>query len=182
MHQSLWREFWILAGIAAASVIAGAVTGHSFLVAAVGFRLPLAPHPRPPYPFDQKLPRHKQSETPHPARPWGDVFNEIRKLEKQAGRREDRLTGMITRFQNATAVMPDAVVIVSQHDEIEWSNPAAARLFGVRLPRDTGIRLSNLVRNPEFSRYLRTGEFSEPLEISSPVAHGITLVLRPLDL
>jgi len=73
---------------------------------------------------------------------------------------------------------PDAVVILSQNDEIEWSNPASGRLLGIKFPRDAGMRLSNLLRSPDFTHYLISGEFSEPLEIVSPSAAQTTLSLQ----
>jgi two-component system, OmpR family, phosphate regulon sensor histidine kinase PhoR len=178
MHQSLWRELWILVGIAAASLLLGLVTGRPFLVAAIGYGLYIASTLRHLRHLHQWLLRHKRGEIPDAEGLWGDVFSEIRKLEKQTERREDRLTGMITRFQNAAGVMPDAVVILSQRDDIEWSNPASRGLLGIHFPRDTGMRLSNLLRNPDFTRYLILGEFTEPLEIASPVNPEMALSIQ----
>jgi two-component system phosphate regulon sensor histidine kinase PhoR len=74
--------------------------------------------------------------------------------------------------------MPDAVVIVSQNDEIEWANPASAQLLGIIYPRDGGLRLGNLLRSPEFARYLRSGVFSDPLELTSPANPRKTVLLQ----
>ncbi len=178
LHHSAWREIWILIGIAATSVLVGAITGRPFPVAAIGFGLYIASTLRHLHHLHQWLVSRKQREIPDAGGLWGDVFSEIRKLEKQAERREDRLTGMITRFQNAAAAMPDAVVILSQHDEIEWANRSAERLLGIRFPRDVGMRLSNLVRDPDFSRYLQTGDYAEPLELPAPAQPELTLSLQ----
>jgi two-component system phosphate regulon sensor histidine kinase PhoR len=70
------------------------------------------------------------------------------------------------------------MVIVSQHDDIEWSNPVAARTLGIRFPHDAGMRLPNLVRNPEFARYLNSGDFTELLEMPAPVNPEITLSVQ----
>jgi two-component system phosphate regulon sensor histidine kinase PhoR len=178
MHHSVRHEFWKLIAIAGASLVFGLITGRPFLVAAIGFGLYIAAHLRHLHQLHQWLLSRKQRDVPDAEGLWGDVFNEIRKLERQAGRREDRLTGMLTRFQNVAAVMPDAMVIVSQHDDIEWSNPVAARTLGIRFPHDTGMRLPNLVRNPEFARYLNSGDFTELLEMPAPVNPEITLSVQ----
>jgi two-component system phosphate regulon sensor histidine kinase PhoR len=74
--------------------------------------------------------------------------------------------------------MPDAMVIVSENDEIEWANPSAAVLLGIHFSRDTGMRLGNLIRDPEFTEYLHRHEFSEPLELPSPANPELTAALQ----
>jgi len=168
MHQSLWREIWILITIALGSVVLGLISGRPFLIAAIGFGLYITYHLRHLHRLHQWLASRKKSDVPEAEGLWGDVFAEIRKLEKQAMRREDRLTGMITRFQDTTAAMPDAVVILSQRNDIEWANMTARDLLGIHFPRDTGMRLLNLLRDPEFAQYLAAGDYAEPFEMVSP--------------
>ena len=168
MYQSLWREVWIIAGIAAASLVIGLITGRPFIVAAIGYGLYIVSTLRHLNRLHQWLLHRAQREVPEAEGLWGDVFNEIRKLVKQTERREDRLTDMLARFQSAAAAMPDAVLILSQESEIEWANPSASRLLGISYPRDSGMRLLNLLRDPDFAHYLRHGEYAEPLEVTSP--------------
>jgi two-component system phosphate regulon sensor histidine kinase PhoR len=168
MSQSLWREIWILAGIAAASLVLGLITGRLFLIAAVGFGLYIFFTMRQLQRLHHWLLNRQQAEIPEAEGLWGDVFNEIRKLMKQTEHREDQLNEMLGRFQSAAAAMPDAMVILSQAGDIEWANPSAGRLFGIRYPRDAGTRLFNLLRDPDFVQYLQRGDYSELLEISSP--------------
>ena len=51
-------------------------------------------------------------------------------------------------------------------------------LLGVHFPRDTGMRLGNLIRDPEFAEYLHRHEFSEPLELPSPANPELTAALQ----
>jgi len=148
--------------------VLGLISGRPFLIAAIGFGLYIASHLRHLHRLHQWLLSHKKTEVPDAEGLWGDVFTEIRKLEKQSVRREDRLTGMITRFQNATAAMPDAVVILSPKNDIEWANITARELLGIHFPRDAGLRLLNLLREPEFAQYLSGADFTEPFEMVSP--------------
>jgi len=169
VHQHLWREFWILAGIAAVTLVLGLSTGYPLLIAVAGVGLYIGVHLRNLQRLHTWLTHNKRADdVPDAAGLWGDAFNEIRKLLRQADQRSDRLTGMIERFQNATAVMPDAVVILSQNDEIEWANSAAGQLLGIHFPRDAGMRVGNLIRDPEFVDYLHDGEYAELLELPSP--------------
>lgn len=178
MHPGLWREIWILAGIAAASLLLGAASGRYFIIAAIGFGLYIASHLRQLHRLHQWLQSSAGREIPDAAGLWGDVFNEIRKLMKRSGQREDRLADMLERFQSAAAAMPDAVVILSDEDEIQWANPPAAALLGIDFPRDAGMRLGNLLRDPEFADYLQRRDFSEPLELPSPANSELTVSLQ----
>src|SRR5690606_38876502 len=45
-------------------------------------------------------------------------------------------------------------------------------------PRDVGMRLSNLLRDPDFTRYYQGGDYSEPLEMPSPANLDITLQVQ----
>ncbi len=178
MPSGLWRELWILALIALGSLLLGAVTGRYFIVAAFGFGLYIAAHLRQLTRMHRWLLRIRESEAPEAGGLWGEVLNEIRKLQKQALRRQDRLTDMLGRFQSAAAAMPDAVVIVTGDNNIEWANPSAERLLGIRFPRDAGLRLFNLLRDPDFADYFARGEFSEPIEQPSPANSDIALALQ----
>lgn len=169
MHQNLWRELWILTGVVAAVLVLGLITDRPLLTAVLGFAFYIVLHVRNLHRLHAWLLHNKRGDDiPEAAGLWGDVFNEIRKVLRQGEQRTDRLTDMIERFQSAAAVMPDAVVILSQSDEIEWANSAALHLLGVHFPRDAGMRIGNLIRDPEFTRYLHGGEFAELLELPSP--------------
>jgi len=168
MHPGLWREIWILVGIAALSLFFGALTDHPFLTAALGFGLYIVWTLRHLRNLHRWLLDRRAGDMPEAGGLWGDVFDEIHKLVKQASRRQDQLSGMLARFQNAASAMPDAVVVLSQAGDIEWTNRSAADLLGIRYPHDVGMRLLNLLRVPGFAQYLEHGEYAEPLEITSP--------------
>ncbi|HEX7043118.1 MAG TPA: phosphate regulon sensor histidine kinase PhoR [Burkholderiales bacterium] len=178
MRQNLWREVWLLCALVAAGGALGAIVGRPFLFAAVALVAYIALQLRQLYRLHQWLLSDKRGEVPDAAGPWGDVFNEVRKLVRQTARRTDELTDALRRFQSAAAAMPDGVVILSEHDEIEWANPSAALLLGIEYPRDRGIRLSNLVRDPAFTEYYARGDFSEPIDMSSPADPGLSVALQ----
>jgi len=178
MHPGLWREVWILAGIAAASLLVGALTGRPFPIAAFGFGLYIVINLRHLRQLHRWLQNRQSGDIPDAGGLWGDVFDELYRMAKETGRREAQLSEMLTRFQSAASAMPDAVAIVSRDSEIEWANPAAARLLGIRYPQDAGMRLLNLLRDPEFAQYLQSGEYSEPIEIESPETHEMHISVQ----
>jgi len=168
MQPGLWREIWILAGIAGVSLLFGSLTRHPFLVASIGFGFYIALTLRHLQRLHRWLRRRKEAEVPEASGLWGEVFDELRWMEKEAARREAQLTEMLTRFQDAASAMPDAVIILSQEGNIEWANPLADKLLGIHFPRDAGMRIGNLLRDPDFVQYMQNGEYAEPIEITSP--------------
>jgi len=178
MHPGLWREIWILVFIALGSLLIGLATDRYFVAAAIGFGLYIATQLRHLYSLHRWLHNRAQEEIPDAEGLWGEAFTEIRKLMKQSAQRQEELSSVVARFQSAASALPDAVVILTERDEIEWANRNAARWLGVRYPRDLGMRLGNLLRNPEFTRYITVGDFSEPLEIASPANTENTVSIR----
>lgn len=177
MSSNLWREFWILLGIGLASLFLGEITDHPFLIAAIGFGLYIIFTLRNLVQLNRWLVNNRE-DVPDAGGLWGEVFDRIRALMKESGQREDRLTEMLTRFQSASAATPDAMVILSRDNTIEWANPAGERLLGIATPHDAGQRIINLVRHPEFTTYLTRGDYSAALEMTSPVHLQRSLSVR----
>jgi two-component system phosphate regulon sensor histidine kinase PhoR len=174
---NLWREVWILLGIALASLLLAEITGYPFLIAMLGFGLYIAANLRNLVQLNRWL-VNKREDVPDAGGLWGEVLDRIRALTKETVQREDRLTEMLTRFQSASSATPDAMLILSPQNDIEWANPASERLFGIATPRDSGQRVINLVRHPEFTAYLDLGEYGEALEIASPSQPERSLSVR----
>jgi two-component system phosphate regulon sensor histidine kinase PhoR len=175
--QHLWREIWILLGIAAASLLLGQITGYPFLLAALGFGFYVALTLRNLVQLNRWL-VNKREDVPDAGGLWGEIFDRIRALAKENERREERLTEMLARFQSASAATPDAMLILSRSNEIEWANPASERLFGLSTPRDAGQRILNLVRHPDFTPYLERGDYAEALDMASPTQPERSLSVR----
>ena len=181
MRQSLWREVWILAGLVGLGLALGALMNHPFMFPAIGLGVYIALQLRQLYRLHQWLLSDQRGEVPDAAGPWGDVFNEVRKLVRQSAQRTDELSDALARFQSAAAAMPDAMVILTEDEEIDWANPPASNLLGINYPRDVGLRMSNLLRDPEFTDYSARADFSEPLDIDSPAnpALAVSLLIVP---
>jgi two-component system, OmpR family, phosphate regulon sensor histidine kinase PhoR len=178
MRQTLWREIWVLGGLIVVCFAFGTLTRHPFFFTAIALGGYIALQLWRLHQLHKWLLSDKRGEVPDASGPWGDVFHAVYKLVRQNTRRTDELTDALTRFQSAAAAMPDAVVFLSEHDEIEWANPPAAELLGIDYPRDRGMRLANLLRDPEFARYLYQADFSEPLEMDSPANPHLAVSLQ----
>jgi len=60
------------------------------------------------------------------------------------------------------------LVVLQADASIEWFNDTAKSLLRLRTKADIGQRIDNLIRHPTFNDYLRSGDYTEPLELPSP--------------
>jgi len=106
---------------------------------------------------------------------WGDVFDNLYQLQRRDLRLRGELQGIIDRAQGSTAALKDAVIMLDSDGNLEWWNPAANRLLGLKKPQDAGHPIGNLVRHPAFKEYFDSGNYDQPLELASPVDDRIRL-------
>ncbi|KDM91899.1 phosphate regulon sensor histidine kinase PhoR [Photobacterium galatheae] len=109
---------------------------------------------------------------------WEPLFNGIYRLQQRNRRRRRELATLIRRFRNGAESLPDAVVVFRSEGNIVWCTKLAQQLLGLRWPEDAGQPVSNLLRSPDFVRYLARQDFEDPLEITSPLNYDRTLELR----
>ncbi|MFZ6692825.1 phosphate regulon sensor histidine kinase PhoR [Undibacterium sp. SXout20W] len=97
---------------------------------------------------------------------WTDIFSRLYKLRRGDEKNQTELTEWLARFRQAMTLLPDGVVIMDDVLFLEWCNPAAERHLGLSLAKDKGMRVTNLVRSPEFMDYIILGRYDTPLTLS----------------
>lgn len=120
----------------------------------------------------------REKELPDAQGYWGEIFNELHILEKQKKKQQKLLSTALSRFKKAAEALPDGVVILSQHNFIEWVNPIASKSLGISYPQDSGQKISNLIRHPDFQRYLEKNNFSKTMTFPSPTNTENTLTMQ----
>ncbi len=109
---------------------------------------------------------------------WESLFNGLYRLQQRQRRKRKELTNLIRRFRNGAESLPDAVVVFRAEGNIVWCNRLAQHLLGFHWSEDSGQPISNLIRTPDFIKYLNKKDFSEPLEMRSPLNVERMLELR----
>ncbi len=109
---------------------------------------------------------------------WGVLGARLRGMISRERKREQHLQATLRGYQESTAAMPDATVVLNDHREILWFNEAAHTLLGLQHPVDLGQRIDSLLRFPQFAEYLQTEGFEEPLEMLSPLDSRLHLSLH----
>jgi len=117
-------------------------------------------------------------EPPEARGAWGEVFNHILLLQQRNRKQKRTLASALTQFQKAATALPDGIVILEADASIEWCNQAARRLLGLRVPQDVGYPITNFLRSPALSNYIKKGEFDEPLDMISPLNSDMHLAIR----
>ena len=114
---------------------------------------------------------------------WHTVFITLYRQSKMQSQSKRKLTKTVERFINAGEAMPDGVVVLDEHDRIEWLNPMAVEHFGLDRKRDVGNQIFNLIRQPAFNAYMKADRFSQPLILrsSQPDERVLSIQLVPFD-
>ena len=179
MSKPWRREFWRIAGLVLAGLMLGFVTGNPALGLLVVVVLYLGWHLYNIHLLIRWLREGRKFQPPEAHGIWNDVFEHIFRLQQRNRKRKRELRRMLKRFHKITVALPDATVeLRPDSDQIEWWNDAAAKYLGFEYPRDTGQRISNLLRNPDFVEFLHQHNYDQAIEIPSPVDESITLRIR----
>ncbi|WP_092548727.1 phosphate regulon sensor histidine kinase PhoR [Xenorhabdus koppenhoeferi] len=96
---------------------------------------------------------------------WEPIFYGIYQMQQRNRKRRRELALLIKWFRSGAESLPDAIVILTTEGNIFWCNRLAQHLLGFRWPDDNGQHIFNLLRYPDFSRYIMANDFSRPLSI-----------------
>jgi two-component system phosphate regulon sensor histidine kinase PhoR len=121
--------------------------------------------------------KHHQPDEPPPDSSglWGEVFDSIYHQQRNEQRARARLQAVIDRAQESTSALKDAVIMLDSDGNLEWWNPAAETLLGLKTLQDSGQPIGNLVRHPRFKEYFARNNYLEPLELPSPLSDSLHL-------
>ncbi|WP_340610960.1 phosphate regulon sensor histidine kinase PhoR [Xenorhabdus bharatensis] len=110
---------------------------------------------------------------------WEPVFYGIYQLQQRNRKRRRELALLIKRFRSGAESLPDALVMMTEEGNIFWCNRLAQHLLGFRWPEDNRQSIFNLLRYPDFSRYMIAGDFTSPLSLELNNGHIVEFQLMP---
>ena len=94
---------------------------------------------------------------------WGEFAYRAERALIQRDRRVQAERDKLAQFLSAIEASPNGVLLLDDHDQIEWCNKVAAEHFGLDPARDRQQRVTNLVRAPAFVAYLQEGRYEQPV-------------------
>ncbi|UTT85500.1 phosphate regulon sensor histidine kinase PhoR [Vibrio pelagius] len=179
VEKLTWKKLaWELAFFYAPWFIIGWIFGYLPWLLLAATVLQLAWHLHNQMRLSAWLWDEKRLTPPSGSGNWESLFNGIYRMQQRQRRKRKELTNLIRRFRNGAESLPDAVVVFRSEGNIVWCNKLAQYLLGFRWPDDSGQPISNLIRTPDFIKYLNKQDFSEPLEMPSPLNVERMLELR----
>jgi two-component system, OmpR family, phosphate regulon sensor histidine kinase PhoR len=123
--------------------------------------------------------RHRNyADPPDVGGVWGEIIAQVVRLHRRKRFHKQRFVQLMRQLQRSTAALPNGVVILNAQREIVWFNRMAARLLELRSTADLGLRIDNLLREPDFLRYLARQDYSNPVVIRPTMGEDIHLSLQ----
>ncbi|WP_076412638.1 phosphate regulon sensor histidine kinase PhoR [Shewanella sp. UCD-KL12] len=159
-------------------MVLGLLLGEVVLVLLIGAIALLIWHYRQLSRLNFWLWRDRRLTPPNGKGSWEGVFNGIYRLQGKNRKRVSQLAFLLGRFRQGAEALPDAAVVLDSEHNIIWCNKLAQLLLGFVWPLDSGQRIDNLLRHPDFSNYLKKAAYQEPLELASPLSEGRVLEIR----
>ena len=130
------------------------------------------------YRLERWLRRRRTESPPDFQSVWGDIVALIMRIYRRKQFHKRRIVQLFREFRRMTSAMPDGVVVLGTDREILWFNRNAARLLRLRRKVDFGQRIDNLIRHPDFARYVAIGDYSMPVVVRSSLDAEIHLALQ----
>jgi len=93
---------------------------------------------------------------------WGEAVAISHRMQRRKIFHKRRVLVLLREFRRMTSAMPDGAILLSGTHEILWFNRTAARWLDLRRKIDYGIRIENLIRQPEFVEYVEKGGTGTP--------------------
>lgn len=109
---------------------------------------------------------------------WAAIYGHIYRRRRRREQRERVLRGTLGKFREAIEAAPDAAVAVDERGLVLWSNRAADTYLGLHMPGDSGRPLADLVRHPEFLRFVQGESGAEGVDFPAPADPSIMLRAR----
>jgi two-component system phosphate regulon sensor histidine kinase PhoR len=109
---------------------------------------------------------------------WDEVFSRLYQMVKQHNQTKQDLAAELNHMKQATAALPEGVVILNEMNRIEWFNPIAQRHFFFDAEHDIMQDITYLVRQPEFVEYMQASKFNNPLMMRPARHDGMVLSIK----
>jgi len=104
---------------------------------------------------------------------WPQVLAKIDYLHTRIKRRGKRFKSLVKQMNQATRSFPDGGIILNANNEIVRMNDAAAKLLELKRKQDRGLRITTLLRDPDFVAYVDKGTFGgATVEFVMPTDHS----------
>jgi two-component system phosphate regulon sensor histidine kinase PhoR len=171
--QGEQRVWWFTAVRLVATVAVGVLGGWIFGNVWAGLAVALAGHLAWQlgnlFRLDWWVRHRSFADPPEFGGVWGEVVTQVVRLHRRKRYHKQRFVKLMRQIQRSTAALPDGVIILNSQREISWFNRTAGKLLDLRGSEDYGLRIDNLVRQPQFARYFDSGEYTNAIVLQPDI-------------
>ncbi|MDH4167644.1 MAG: phosphate regulon sensor histidine kinase PhoR [Gammaproteobacteria bacterium] len=157
MSRPAWQFIVGLLGGLLAALAAGWIAGRPALFVAAYLALVVALQAWNLIRFERWLRLRSILKPPNMRGLWGETVERANRLYQRKRFHKRRALALLRELRRMTSAMPDGAILLGPTREILWFNPTAAQWLGLRRKLDYGIRIDNLIRQPEFVEYVVNG-------------------------
>jgi len=177
MHEHFASEIWRLIIALLIAALLGSFTGAWGFSLFIGLSVLFAWHLVQIYLLETWLRTNNDNAFDQLCGIWLYTADSILSTKRQSKKRKKRVARLLQRFHQTLEAMPDAAVVIDDDERIEWANSAARKFLNIT-HRDTVKGIKKFLKDPEFSGYLNSGQYDEPILITSPADPQIELELK----
>ena len=180
MQDIRWRAFWLIFSLTFTCLIVWAAQGPetALIIFSIGILFYLFHHL---FWLDKLLAWYKKPDLnamPLGRGAWEDVFAIIYHEQRRHNRSKIQLSSALDRFRHAASALPDGVVLLDDHNKIEWCNKPAEQQLGLSLKQDISQPIVYFVRNTDFIPYLNHHVDIDPIKLKSWIKSDVTLEIQ----
>jgi two-component system phosphate regulon sensor histidine kinase PhoR len=157
LSRAGWRHVLLVVGGLLTALLFGAIFDRTALFAATYLGAVLAWHVRNLIQLERWLRLRSTLKPPNMNGLWGDVVDLAHRLYQRKRFHKRRVLTLLRELRRMTSAMPDGAILLGPTREILWFNRTAGQWLGLRRKLDYGLRIDNLIRQPEFVEYVRAG-------------------------
>jgi len=178
MKDSWSSEVWRIIGLFVMGLLVGITFKQVAWTLFIFTASYLAWHLRNLYNLDQWLQGKRKGIPEVIDGAWANVYYHLYRMQQRNRRRKKRLATMVSRFRESTNALPDAAVVLDPMGNIENWNKTAGKLLRLKNPQDLQQPITNLIRHPDFIRYLNDENFTKAFRMPSPHDENVILSLQ----
>ena len=120
----------------------------------------------------------QDADVPEGRGEWAELLTALYRRMRIHRAYERDLRQVIDRFRQAASALPDGIVVLDANHRIDWANERALAQLGLDLGHDRGQPIVNIVRQPEFLRYVEAADYSTSVVVASSRDSGRRLSLQ----
>ena len=178
MSKPAWRHLAWIAGTLLIAAALGWIFDRVLLFVALALAGWLAFEFRNLVRFERWLRRRTTEPPPNMNGLWGEAVATTNRIYRRKVFHKRRVLVLLREFRRMTSAMPDGAVLLGPNREILWFNRTAGHWLGLKRKVDYGIRIDNLVRQPDFVEYLDKRGATLPPRIYLPKQGDRWLLFR----